>query len=327
MVSHNRMGVGMAARALALACLCGAASAMMPGMGMGGGKDEKKFPAVKADVKYIRCGVCEEMAKNMHREIKKMRDELPKTKKKLPEIDIIEKIEKFCDPEATAGEWITHLDMLEDGNKIKMVHHEMPAKCETECRTIARACEETLGDADTDIAEALYKGEMKRAALRDLLCSDLSDACDGAAPKVPKSRKKGPDFVEMDAEAVKMRDMMASMKDIPGMPGMNMYSRDDLQGMMDGYGGGGYGDDYGGGGYGGDYGGDEDMETMPTEEAEAGSTTGFDVTNKVFEAVDTATEAVTEGITKAAGAAADIGGKVKDWATGLFKGDEAKKEL
>ena len=95
----------------------------------------------------------------------------------LPEIDIIERVENVCDPEKTAGEWITHLDMLEDGDKIKvrrpkcqsplclldpphvhicltlgwrrvartqLVYHEAPSKCESECRTIAKACEEVL---------------------------------------------------------------------------------------------------------------------------------------------------------------------------------------
>lgn len=30
-------------------------------------------------------------------------------------------------------------------------------ECHSECRTIARACEEIVGDHDTDIAEELYK--------------------------------------------------------------------------------------------------------------------------------------------------------------------------
>ena len=38
----------------------------------------------------------------------------------LPEIDIIERVEAACDPEKTAGEWITHLDMLEASEQIKV---------------------------------------------------------------------------------------------------------------------------------------------------------------------------------------------------------------
>jgi hypothetical protein len=34
---------------------------------------------------------------------------------------------------------------------------------------------------------------------------------------------------------------------------------------------------------------------------------------------------VTEGISKAAGAVADLSGKVKDWASGLLKGSATKE--
>jgi hypothetical protein len=51
-------------------------------------------------------------------------------------------------------------------------------------------------------------------------------------------------------------------QDMPGMPGMNMYSRDDLAGMMDG---GAYGD------------GDEDLD-----EAEGGGGGGFTVDDEDY---------------------------------------------
>lgn len=42
---------------------------------MGAGGAKQKAPAVKSDLKYIRCSVCEEMVKNIHRDVKQMRDE------------------------------------------------------------------------------------------------------------------------------------------------------------------------------------------------------------------------------------------------------------
>lgn len=305
-------------------------SCQMPGMpGMGGGKKDDKVPAVKEDLKYIRCGVCDEIAKTLHREVKKMREDMPR-QKKLMEVDIIEKIEKICDPDTKSGTWIKQLDMLEDGRKIKLVHHEKQSKCGSECRTIARACEEIIGDVDTDVGEVLYKGEVNRAKLREILCTDLTDACESASPKVPKSRKAGPEFVEMSDEEISMADMMANMKDIPGMPGMSMYNRDDLAGMMEGYGGGeggygGYGED---GGYGGGY-GDYDDADEGAEDADRatqpGQSAGFGMTEKVFEAVDTATEAVSEGIVKAATVVGETVGKISSMASGMFSGKEERK--
>eukprot|EP00976_Prorocentrum_cordatum_P089708 1187822-Prorocentrum_minimum.AAC.4 len=64
---------------IVLAIFVVSSNGMMPGMG--GGKKKDKAPSVKGDIKYIKCSVCEEIAKFLHREVKKMRDELPKNKK------------------------------------------------------------------------------------------------------------------------------------------------------------------------------------------------------------------------------------------------------
>jgi len=279
------------------------AAAQMPGMG----GEKTKAPVMKADLKFIRCATCEELAKTLHRDVKTMRDELPAHIKKLPEIDIIERVENVCDPEKTAGEWITHLDMLEDGDKIKLVYHEAPSKCESECRTIAKACEEVMGDSDTDLAEAMYKGDMQRAKLTNLLCHDLADVCTSKPPKVPKTRKPGPAFVEMDEEEIRMQQMMASMKDMPGMPGMNMYSRDDLAGMMDGAYDADDEEDYGA--YGGAYGGGDDEGAEPPEPG-----LGAAGVKLITEGLDAVGNAISAAATKLVGLASDLlsGGKKGD---------------
>eukprot|EP00238_Polyblepharides_amylifera_P012386 CAMPEP_0196580438 /NCGR_PEP_ID=MMETSP1081-20130531/28629_1 /TAXON_ID=36882 /ORGANISM="Pyramimonas amylifera, Strain CCMP720" /LENGTH=248 /DNA_ID=CAMNT_0041900301 /DNA_START=257 /DNA_END=1003 /DNA_ORIENTATION=+ len=248
-----------------------------------------------------------------------MRNDLPKGVK-VKEIDILEKIEKICDPEKPAGKWITHLDMLEDGKKIKLVEHYQPGKCKKECRTIAKACEEVIGDSDTDLAEALYKGDMQRAKLQNLLCRDLSDVCTNAPPSVPKSRKPIEEFVELSDKEVEMQELMATMGDIPGMPGMNMYSREDLEGMTGD--GGGYGDDYG------DYEEEDDDEAplpMPPQEDDHG------IIETVAGRVDQVVETVAKGVSSASEVAGDFVGKAADWTKNLFsggkKGNEDNAEL
>jgi hypothetical protein len=65
---------------LILALLVVSSEAQMPGM-PGGKKEKVKAPAVKSDIKYIKCSVCEEIVKSLHREVKTMRDALSKNKK------------------------------------------------------------------------------------------------------------------------------------------------------------------------------------------------------------------------------------------------------
>jgi hypothetical protein len=43
-----------------------------------------------------------------------------------------------------------------------------------------------MGDHDTDVAEYLYKPGATRAGVVKLLCKDLSKACVGKPPRVPK---------------------------------------------------------------------------------------------------------------------------------------------
>lgn len=45
---------------------------------------------------------------------------------------------------------------------------------------------QVMGDHDTDVAEYLYKPEATRAGVLKLLCKDLSKACVGKPPRLPK---------------------------------------------------------------------------------------------------------------------------------------------
>ena len=41
-----------------------------------------------------------------------------------------------------------------------MVERQFMSRCKTECETVARACHDTLGDVDTDVAEIMYHNTM-----------------------------------------------------------------------------------------------------------------------------------------------------------------------
>lgn len=144
-----------------------------------------------------------------------------------------------CNPDVPAGAWITHIDIVEHraSKSLRLVSHDVPGKCGTECRTIARSCELLLGDSDTELAEALYRLVNKEEAtvqksLRSwaegYLCRALTTACTAPPPPVPGDRPNGPPFEPKTETEIGMDKLMASLADVPGMPGMSLYSRDDL---------------------------------------------------------------------------------------------------
>ena len=210
-----------------------------------------KEGAVKADVKYVKCGVCEATARELYRQTKTLReDALAAGKKVLPEEDILQLTDHICDPERDQGEWIARLDMQErDDGTIELVDMGDFGDCLSECRTMQKACEGVVEDAAVDIAELLYRGEAGRAAVTSALCRELTPACRKRAPKLAADRAPGPAFVPADPEERRLTKMMKNMQGMDGMPGMSMYSREEL---MERYGLGEEGEDgmgFGGAGY------------------------------------------------------------------------------
>lgn len=163
-----------------------------------------------SDIKYIRCDVCKLMAKHAHSTVVKKRKE--KANKKLAEMDIIEAIEKLTDPLRTEGHWISSTDLQEKGDKLQLVNMGKLGECGRECKTIAKAAEQILGEHDTDLAEVLLKGKKKRAELTQWLCYELSDACSKPTPPLPKDRERGPPFTPLPAGVETVVNMMGEMR-------------------------------------------------------------------------------------------------------------------
>eukprot|EP00850_Spirogloea_muscicola_P004588 SM000019S05132 [mRNA] locus=s19:1084624:1088069:- [translate_table: standard] len=227
MAPRRRAAAGVVALTAAL-CLAAAAGGALA-------KPRRGAVAWKEDVPFIRCAVCEELAKSLHRQVKRRRDEA--APRKLTEFQIIELTEKICNPSRDEGEWITMLDIVQEGDQLKLVQQDTAGNCNSECKTIQRACEEVMGEHDTDVAELLY-ADGNRSALSKLLCKDLSGACKGPVPRVSKGRTRNEEFSKMEAKEAEMERLMRSMGDMPGAPKMKMYSRDDLMnGGLDAMGG------------------------------------------------------------------------------------------
>ena len=73
------------------------------------------------------------------------------------EMDILARVEKLTNPIREEGEWMIHLDLVEEGDKLAVKEQDSPGKCGTECKTIQKAAVDILEDNDTDMAEILWR--------------------------------------------------------------------------------------------------------------------------------------------------------------------------
>ncbi|CAI8594635.1 unnamed protein product [Vicia faba] len=188
----------------------------------------KKLSAVarKEDVPYIKCQVCEILAKQLYQQVQNKRAEI--SPKKISEYQIIEIAENVCNLKKVEADWILRIDIVEKEDRLELVEHDSEGQCDSECKTIERACQDVMGYSDTDVAEYLYTSKHDIDSLFNYLCKDLSKACNTKPPPVPKDRTPGEPFVAKSAKEAEMEKLLKSMEGMPGAPGMKMYSREDL---------------------------------------------------------------------------------------------------
>ncbi|KAH7284251.1 hypothetical protein KP509_34G045100 [Ceratopteris richardii] len=210
--------------------------------------------ARKGDVKYIKCATCMEIAKELSRLLQKKRNEV--SPKQVSEYQIIELVENICNLKKFEADWILHEDIVEQGDKLVLVYHEEEGECKTECKTIEKTCQEVIGYHDTDVAEFMFKRTVTVEELSNFLCKDLTESCRGKIPAVPKDRVPGEDFIPKSSKDAEIERIMKSMSDMPGAPGMKVYSKDDLMNGMPNFNGDDDDDDDD----------DEDDEDMPVKQ-------------------------------------------------------------
>ncbi|KAL3829968.1 hypothetical protein ACJIZ3_018770 [Penstemon smallii] len=182
--------------------------------------------ARKEDIPYIKCQVCEKLSSQLYDQVQAKQSAI--SPKKISEYEIIEIAENLCNLKKQEADWILKIDIVEKGDKLELVEQESEGECNSECKTIERACQEVLGYSDTDAAEYLYKKKPKLSSLVNFICKDLTEACSSKPPPVPKDRTPGEPFVPKSAKEAEMEKLMKSMEGMPGAPGMKMYSREDL---------------------------------------------------------------------------------------------------
>ncbi|POO00634.1 Saposin B type domain containing protein [Trema orientale] len=142
--------------------------------------------ARKEDIPYIKCQVCEKLAAQLYHQVQKKQAQI--APKKISEYQIIEIAENVCNLKKAEADWILQIDIVEQGDKLKLVEQDTEGQCNSECKTIERACQEVLGYSDTDVAEYLYKSQPQIDSLVNFLCKDLTKACSMKPPPVPKGK-------------------------------------------------------------------------------------------------------------------------------------------
>uniref|UniRef100_A0A0D9WLZ2 Saposin B-type domain-containing protein n=1 Tax=Leersia perrieri TaxID=77586 RepID=A0A0D9WLZ2_9ORYZ len=206
------MARGGAVAAVAMAVALAAAVIMLHASAAeAAGQKKPATAARREDIPYIRCQVCERIAREISAQVAKKQQALPPNKK-VPEIEIIEIAENVCNLKKQEADWMLRIDIVEKGDKLELVEQDEEGHCNAECKTIERACQEVMGYADTDVAEYVYKKKPSADQLVKFLCKDLSEACTVDPPPVPKDRVPGEPFATKPSKDAEMDRLLKSME-------------------------------------------------------------------------------------------------------------------
>lgn len=206
-------------------------------------KKEKARP-IDSDLPLIACDVC----LNVIKELFVITEDLRKQagKKKLEEIKIAEAVDNVCQNDQSEGTWIRHQDITKVGSgNLGLKSMQGVSKCEAECATIEKSCQNLLHSGDEidvdDLSALLWKGKLSLSSLTDKVCTKVAKRCPSSNTKASQAavnaRQDYP-FTEISEKDLEMEQLMAKMQASGLGGGMNMYTRDDMEdmaSMMEGY--------------------------------------------------------------------------------------------
>ena len=131
----------------------------------------------------------------------------------LEEDKVIDLVEKTCNSDNEEGRWISKIDLLERNGELRLSEQSNVGKCKRECQTVSKACEESVAEVDTDLAELLWKDKLTLSKLINEVCYSLSSVCTGKRPKLKAGeRKVDEDFSVMTEDEKKADDILKQMR-------------------------------------------------------------------------------------------------------------------
>ncbi|KDD76624.1 hypothetical protein H632_c157p1 [Helicosporidium sp. ATCC 50920] len=146
------------------------------------------------------------------------------------ELSMIEMLEKMTTAWRPEGEWITHFDIAQEGDELRLRDMGEPGQCNQKCKTVEKAAFECMGDSDTELASALLLQRLDLPDMTDWFCSEETWACRPPLPKVPDSRKPGEDWEKKKDADEDFDAILGSMGDA-GLKG-SLFSREELERHM-----------------------------------------------------------------------------------------------
>ena len=140
----------------------------------------------RADVKYVKCAACEAAIAELHKQVAKAR-----AGGSTSEEAIHAQIEAVCKPESDGGAWLRAVDLVEEGDALRLVAQATDGPCERECATVTLACEAALEGGADELGEQLYVSELDAAKLAAEHCASK---CRKPPPPLDAQRQAGPPF-------------------------------------------------------------------------------------------------------------------------------------
>ena len=214
-----------------LAILCSTTQAQFDQM------PKKPKPApLKADLKYIKCAVCEKMVAEALRQM----EDLSSTSA------VEDMLERVCDADADGkegrgkeGSWMSELDVSKKGQQL-LVEHKGPGHCRRECRTVAKACDSVVEKLENDeLAEVLLNGARAQTStgmIAQRVCVQMAGVCKkGKVPLWPEGKvRQNEVFKPKEKKDSDIDDLLASMGGMGGMGGLTTMSASDMDlGIVD----------------------------------------------------------------------------------------------
>lgn len=225
-----------------LACVRG----QIPGMG---DMPKKPKPApMDADIKYIRCAVCERAAGQLFKQVEAAvagNKPAPEKRRRFDtsastgdlEAQVEEIVANVCDADKDKGGWMAEYDVVkgEDkaGNGALLLEHKGPGHCRRECRTIAKTCAATIEKVDSELPELLLeyvRAGKSEGTLIQRVCTKLAGVCKkGRTPAYPAGKvRRNEEFKEKTQKDIDNEKLMETLKGMPGGGGMQMLGGDDI---------------------------------------------------------------------------------------------------
>ena len=221
--------------------------AQMQGMGgmggdmMGGGgiaARREAFDELPSEAHYVQCEVCRAAVRRAHFRVSQRREKLTKTQVKEHEID--EMLTNLCNARHEEGVWLTEYDIIEtvdEGTgkitKLSLKRMNSPGHCEEDCWTLEEACKRVLREAETDLAEELWRNKLSKDELSAYICDKVTKGLKGScAKKYPKSKisrpPRGENFRAKNDLNLKIDESLRDSGMFGGGMGMGMPNPDEL---------------------------------------------------------------------------------------------------